>query len=241
MPRSDARPLPTASCRSLVGSAFKYIGVQPLLDAVVAYLPSPADVPPAKGTDPDTGETVLVRADDAEPFRGLVFKLSTDALGRRQVFVRVYSGRVEPGDTVLNSVTGRRERISRISQVQADREVPVEAAMSGDIVVIAGLKDVITGHTLCSEEAPVFMAPPTFPAPVVTMAIEPKTREDQERLGLALQRTAEDDPTFRYFTDTGNGADDHRRYGRIALGGYSRTNGHPVQGGDELRCASHCL
>jgi elongation factor G len=187
------------------GSAFKYIGVQPLLDAIVDYLPSPSDLPPTQGTNPDTGEVVDVIASDEEPFRALVFKLSTDEFSRRQVFIRVYSGQLHSGDTVLNTVTGRRERISRISQVQADKEVALEAAFAGDIVVVAGLKDVVTGHTLSAEEAPVFMAPPTFPAPVVSMAIEPKTREDQERLGLALQRTAEDDPTFRYFTDQDTG------------------------------------
>ena len=187
------------------GSAFKYIGVQPLLDAVVAYLPSPIDVPPAKGTNPDTGESVDVIASDEEPFRGLVFKLSTDEFSRRQVFVRIYSGQLHAGDAVLNTVTGRHERISRISQLQADKEIALEAAFAGDIVVVAGLKDVVTGHTLSAEDAPVFMAPPTFPDPVVSMAVEPKTREDQERLGLALQRTAEDDPTFRYFTDQETG------------------------------------
>ena len=187
------------------GSAFKYVGVQPLLDAVVAYLPSPVDLPPAQGTNPDTGEKVAVVASDEEPFRALVFKLSTDEFSRRQVFVRIYSGQLRPGDTVLNTVTGRHERISRISQIQADKELALDAAFAGDIVVVAGLKDVVTGHTLSAEEAPVFMAPPTFPDPVVSMAIEPKTREDQERLGLALQRTAEDDPTFRYFTDPDTG------------------------------------
>jgi elongation factor G len=187
------------------GSAFKYVGVQPLLDAVVDYLPSPIDVPPAQGTNPDTGETVEVLASDDEPFRGLVFKLSTDEFSRRQIFVRVYSGTLHAGDTVLNAVTGRRERINRLSQIQADKEVPLDAAYAGDIVVVAGPKDVVTGHTLCAEDAPVFLAPPTFPDPVVSMAIEPRTREDQERLGLALQRTAEDDPTFRYFTDPDTG------------------------------------
>jgi len=183
------------------GSAFKYIGVQPLLDAVIAYLPSPVELPPAKGTNPDTGEIVDVVASDAEPFRALVFKLSTDEFSRRQVFVRIYSGQLHAGDTVLNTVTGRRERVSRLSQIQADKEIALETGFAGDIVVVAGLKDVVTGHTLSAEDAPVFMAPPTFPDPVVSMAIEPRTREDQERLGLALQRTAEDDPTFRYFTD----------------------------------------
>jgi len=187
------------------GSAFKYIGVQPLLDAVVTYLPSPEDVPPARGTNPDTGEAVDVIASDEEPFRALVFKLSTDEFSHRQVFVRIYSGQLHAGDTVLNTVTGRHERINRISQLQADKEIALEAAFAGDIVVVAGPKDVVTGHTLCAEDAPVFMAPPTFPDPVVSMAIEPKTREDQERLGLALQRMAEDDPTFRYFTDQETG------------------------------------
>ena len=187
------------------GSAFKHIGVQPLLDAVVAYLPSPADLPPAKGTNPDTGEIVDVVASDAEPFRALVFKLSTDEFSRRQVFVRIYSGQLHAGDTVLNTVTGRRERVSRLSQIQADKEIALETGFAGDIVVVAGLKDVVTGHTLSAEDAPVFMAPPTFPDPVVSMAIEPRTREDQERLGLALQCTAEDDPTFRYFTDKETG------------------------------------
>ena len=187
------------------GSAFKYVGVQPLLDAVVDYLPSPVDVPLAKGTHPDTGEAVDVVAGDDEPFRALVFKLSTDEFSRRQVFVRIYSGRLHAGDTVLNTVTGRRERISRISQIQADKEIALETAFAGDIVVVAGLRDVVTGHTLSAEDAPVFLAPPTFPDPVISMALEPKTREDQERLGLALQRTAEDDPTFRYFTDPETG------------------------------------
>ena len=122
------------------GSAFKYVGVQPLLDAVVAYLPSPVDVPPAKGTNPETGETIDVIASDEEPFRALVFKLSTDEFSRRQVFVRIYSGRLHAGDAVLNTVTGRTERISRISQIQADKEIGLEAAFAGDIVVVTGLK-----------------------------------------------------------------------------------------------------
>lgn len=179
------------------GSAFKYVGVQALLDAVVDYLPSPIDLPPAIGTDPDTGESIAVRTGDEEPFRALVFKLSTDEFSRRRVFVRVYSGVLRPGDTVLNTVTGRRERISRVSEVRADKETAIEAAFAGDIAVVAGLKEVVTGHTLCTESAPVLLAPPTFPPPVVSMAIEPETRTDQERLGFVLQRLAEDDPTFR--------------------------------------------
>jgi len=187
------------------GSAFKYVGVQALLDAVVDYLPSPVDLPPAMGTDPDTGEAIVVHAGDEEPFRALVFKLSTDEFSRRRVFVRVYSGVLRPGDTVLNTVTGRRERISRVSEVRADQETALEAAFAGDIAVVAGLKDVVTGHTLCVERAPVLLAPPTFPPPVVSMAIEPETRSDQERLGFVLQRLAEDDPTFRVSSDPETG------------------------------------
>jgi elongation factor G len=187
------------------GSAFKFVGIQPLLDAVLDYLPSPIDLPPAIGADVDTNEPIEVIASDEEPFSALVFKLSTDEFSRRQVFARIYSGKLRPGDTVLNSVTGRRERISRVSQVHADKDITLDAAFAGDIVVVTGLKEVVTGHTLCAENAPLFLAPPTFPPPVVSMAIEPKTREDLERLGIALQRTAEDDPTFRYYTDSETG------------------------------------
>jgi elongation factor G len=187
------------------GSAFKYIGVQPLLDAVVDYLPSPIDLPSAVGTNPDTGASVIIHASDDEPLRALIFKLSTDESSRRHVFVRIYSGVLRPGDFVLNTVTGRRERISRVSEIRADKEIALEAIFAGDIAVVAGLKEVATGHTLCAESAPVLMEPPSFPAPVVSMAIEPETREDQERLGFALQRLAEDDPTFRVQTDPETG------------------------------------
>lgn len=187
------------------GSAFKYVGVQALLDAVVDYLPSPIDLPPALGTHPDTGESIAVTAGDDEPFRALVFKLSTDEFSRRRVFVRVYSGVLRPGDTVLNTVTGRRERISRVSEVRADKETAIEAAFAGDISVVAGLKEVVTGHTLCAESAPVLLAPPSFPPPVVSLAIEPETRSDQERLGFVLQRLAEDDPTFQVSSDPETG------------------------------------
>jgi elongation factor G len=187
------------------GSAFKYIGVQALLDAVVDYLPSPIDLPAARGTDPDTGAGIAIPARDDEPLRALVFKLSTDESSRRRVFVRVYSGVLHPGDTVLNTVTGRSERISRVSEIRADDETSIDAAFAGDIAVVAGLKEVATGHTLCAENAPALLEPPTFPAPVVSMAIEPETRADQERMGFVLQRLAEDDPTFRVRTDPETG------------------------------------
>jgi elongation factor G len=182
------------------GSAFKYIGVQALLDAVVDYLPSPADLPPTRGIDPDTEAQVEVAALDDAPLRALVFKLSTDEFSRRRVFVRIYAGVLRPGDTVLNTVTGRRERISRVSEIHADLERPILAAFAGDIAVVGGLKDVATGHTLSDEDAPVLLEPPRFPEPVVSMAIEPETREDQERMGFVLQQLAADDPTFRVST-----------------------------------------
>jgi elongation factor G len=187
------------------GSAFKYVGVQALLDAVIDYLPSPIDLPPAAGTNPDNGEPIAVPAGDDEPLRALVFKLSTDEFSRRHVFVRIYSGVLHPGDIVLNTVTGRRERISRVSEIRADKETAIEAAFAGDIAVVAGLKDVATGHTLCAEDAPVLLEPPSFPVPVVSMAIEPETRADQERMGFVLQRLAEDDPTFKVRTDPETG------------------------------------
>jgi elongation factor G len=187
------------------GSAFKYIGVQALLDAVIDYLPGPDDLPPAIGTEPESGEPIVIRAADDEPLRALVFKLSTDEFSRRRVFVRVYSGVLRPGDTVLNTVTGRRERISRVSEIRADKETALEAIFAGDIAVVAGLKEVATGHTLCAESAPVLLEAPVFPAPVVSMAIEPASRQDQERLGFVLQRLAEDDPTFRVQTNPETG------------------------------------
>jgi len=187
------------------GSAFKYIGVQALLDSVLDYLPGPDDLPPAHGTEPDTSEDILVRPEDDAPLRALVFKLSTDEAMRRRVFVRVYSGTLRPGDSVLNAVTGRRERVSRVSEIRADKETALPAIFAGDIAVVGGLKEVATGHTLCSESEPVLLEAPVFPTPVVSMAIEPETREDQERLGFVLQRLAEDDPTFRVSTNPETG------------------------------------
>ncbi len=187
------------------GSAFKYVGVPPLLDAVIDYLPSPIDLPPPSGLDPETGEAMPIPAGDDEPLRALVFKLSTDESSRRRVFVRIYSGALRTGSWVYNSVTQRRERISRVSEIQADREIAIDAAYAGDIAVIAGLSEVATGHTLCALESPLLLEPPSFPEPVVSMAIEPATRADQERLGFVLQRLAEDDPTFKVTVDSETG------------------------------------
>lgn len=184
------------------GSAFKYVGVQGLIDAVADYLPGPADVPPASGHDENGND---VSAGPGDPFCALAFKLWTDAFNRKLTFIRVYSGSVSQGDTILNVTTGRRERVSRLVKVQADKQVDIEGCSAGDIAAVVGLKEIGTGHTLCSQERPILLEPPSFPEPVVSMAIEPKTRLDQERLGFALQRLMDEDPTFHVFTDKETG------------------------------------
>ena len=187
------------------GSAFKNVGVPALLDAVVAYLPSPVDKPAARGERPGSGESVMLTADPQGPACALAFKLVSDRHKGRVVFVRVYSGCLRPGDALLNPRTGKRERITRLLQLQADKEHALEVCTAGDIAAVVGLKDVRTGDTLCEEDAPVFLEPPSFPEPVVSMAIEPKTRADQEKLGAALSRLADEDPTFHVSTDAETG------------------------------------
>jgi elongation factor G len=189
----------------LGGSAFKNVGVPALLDAVVDYLPSPLDRPPARGQQSESGEPVRLPADPQGPACALAFKLWSDRHKGRVVFVRVYSGSLRPGDALLNPRTGKRERVGRLLQLQADKERELEACAAGDIVALVGLKDVRTGDTLCEEGCPVFLEPPSFPEPVVSMAIEPKTRADQEKLGAALSRLADEDPTFRVSADAETG------------------------------------
>src|SRR6478736_5918337 len=187
------------------GSAFKNKGVQYLLDAVIDYLPSPLDIPPAKGQDPDTAAPMDAIPDDNAKFCSLAFKLWSDPFVGKLVFFRVYSGKLSKGDTVYNPRTNKRERISRIIQIQADKREDVDTCYSGDIAAIVGIKNVTTGDTLCDEDHPIFLIPPSFPDPVISMSIEPKTKLDQEKMGIALQRLAEEDPTFRVKTheDTG--------------------------------------
>ncbi len=187
------------------GSAFKNKGVQYLVDAVVDYLPSPLDIPPAKGMDPDTHVPIEVITDDSATFCSLAFKLWSDPFVGKLVFFRVYSGKLSKGDTVYNPRTNKRERISRLIQIQADKREDIDTCYSGDIAAIVGIKNITTGDTLCDEDHPVLLEPPSFPDPVISMAIEPKTKIDQEKMGIALQRLAEEDPTFRVFTheDTG--------------------------------------
>jgi elongation factor G len=187
------------------GSAFKNKGVQYLVDAVIDYLPSPLDIPPAKGIDPDTHEEKLAPTDDNADFCSLAFKLWSDPFVGKLVFFRVYSGKLSKGDTVYNPRTNKRERISRLIQIQADKREDVDICYSGDIAAIVGIKNITTGDTLCDESAQILLEPPSFPEPVISMAIEPKTKLDQEKMGIALQRLSEEDPTFRVFTheDTG--------------------------------------
>src|SRR5438105_9456266 len=187
------------------GSAFKNKGVQYLVDAVIDYLPSPLDIPPAKGMEPDTHEPMEAPTDDNGNFCSLAFKLWSDPFVGKLVFFRVYSGTLSKGDTVYNPRTNKRERISRLIQIQADKREDIETFYSGDIAAIVGIKNITTGDTLCDEDFPILLEPPSFPDPVISMAIEPKTKQDQEKMGIALQRLSEEDPTFKVYTheDTG--------------------------------------
>src|SRR5450432_4537597 len=187
------------------GSAFKNKGVQYLVDAVIDYLPGPLDIPPAKGMEPDTHEPMEAETDDNGTFCSLAFKLWSDPFVGKLVFFRVYSGSLSKGDTVYNPRTNKRERISRLIQIQADKREDIDTCYSGDIAAIVGIKNITTGDTLCDEDHPILLEPPSFPDPVISMAIEPKTKVDQEKMGVALQRLSEEDPTFKVFTheDTG--------------------------------------
>ncbi|MBV8819533.1 MAG: elongation factor G, partial [Acidobacteriaceae bacterium] len=187
------------------GSAFKNKGVQYLVDAVIDYLPSPLDIPPAKGLDPDTQESKEAVTNDSGKFCSLAFKLWSDPFVGKLVFFRVYSGKLSKGDTVYNPRTSKRERISRLIQIQADKREDIDTCYSGDIAAIVGIKNITTGDTLCDEDFPILLEPPSFPDPVISMAIEPKTKLDQEKMANALQRLAEEDPTFRVYTNEDTG------------------------------------
>lgn len=189
----------------LCGSAFKNKGVQPLLDAVVRYLPSPLDVPSISGTDPDDEEKILQRpADDGAPFAALAFKIISDPHGVLS-FIRVYSGRIDSGATVLNPRTGKTSRLGRIVKMHANKREEVEFIETGDIAAVVGLKDVHTGDTLCAENAPIVLESIEFPEPVISVAIEPKTKADQDKLGSALSKIAQEDPSFRLKSDEETG------------------------------------
>ena len=183
------------------GSAYKNKGIQMLLDAVIDYLPSPLDVPPVKGTDPKTGEEITRKASDKEPLAALAFKIMADPFVGKLAYFRVYSGIMEQGTYVLNSTKGKKERVGRLLQMHANHRKEIDVAYTGDIAAAVGFKDVTTGDTLCSEDQPIILEKMEFPDPVISVAVEPKTKADQEKMGIALQRLAEEDPTFRVHTD----------------------------------------
>src|SRR5580693_5527472 len=188
----------------LAGSAFKNKGIQPLLDAVVDFLPSPLDVPPVEGTTADD-EVELRRASDDDPFSALAFKIMSDPFVGHVTFIRVYSGVLKSGSYVLNSGKNSRERISRLLQMHANKREEIDEIYAGDICACVGLKSVNTGDTLCDEAKPIILENIDFPAPVISVAIEPKTKADQDKLGVALQRLAQEDPTFRVSTEPDTG------------------------------------
>lgn len=187
------------------GSAYKNKGVPMLLDAVVAYMPSPLDIPAIKGVDPDTDEEMERHSDDKEPFSALAFKIMTDPYVGKLAFFRVYSGVIESGSYVLNSTKNKRERIGRILQMHANTREEITHVYAGDIAAAVGLKDTTTGDTLCDPENAVILESMVFPEPVINVAIEPKTKAGQEKMGIALQKLAEEDPTFRTYTDQETG------------------------------------
>ncbi len=190
----------------LGGSAFKNKGVQPLLDAVVDYLPSPLDVEPASGESPDDPEAITeLPANDNGPFCSLAFKLWTDPHAGKLVFFRVYSGQISKGDVIYNPRTRRKERVNRIMMMQADEPKNVTTVYAGDIAALVGIRNITTGDTLCDRDLDVCLEPPTFPEPVISMAIEPNTKADQEKMSLGLQALSEEDPTFRVYTDEETG------------------------------------
>ncbi|WP_092403112.1 MULTISPECIES: elongation factor G [Candidatus Ichthyocystis] len=188
----------------LCGSAFKNKGVQAMLDAILDYLPSPVDIPPVQGVD-DNGEAVTRESSDEAPFSALAFKIMTDPYVGQLTFFRVYSGVMTSGDTVLNPIKGRKERIGRILQMHADQREEIKKVFSGDIAAAVGLKDCITGETLCSQDHPVTLERMEFPDPVIHVAVEPKTKNDQEKMGIALGRLAQEDPSFVVRTDAESG------------------------------------
>jgi elongation factor G len=185
----------------LCGSAFKNKGVQPLLDAVVDYLPSPLDIPPVKGIDPDDESFIERKAEDNEPFAALVFKIMTDPFVGQLAFFRVYSGHVDSGTSVANTTKGNSERIGRLLKMHANKREEIKEVWAGDIGAAVGLRNVTTGDTICDKDHPIVLETMTFPEPVIAVAIEPKTKADQEKMGVALAKLMQEDPTFKVHTD----------------------------------------
>ena len=189
----------------LCGSAFKKKGVQPLVDAIVDYLPGPLDVPGAQGVELDTDKVVHIETSDSNKFCSLAFKLWTDVYAGKLVFFRVYSGQLKKGDVIYNPRTRKRDRVSRLMIIQGSERKDIDRVYAGDIAALVGLRNITTGDTLCDEDYDVTLEPPTFPEPVISMAVEPKTRADRDKMSEGLQRLAEEDPTFRCFTNEETG------------------------------------
>src|SRR5262249_38534024 len=198
--RTEEAPFVPVIC----GTAFKNKGVQPLLDAVVDYLPSPLDIPAVTGTDPDSRDedTIIERkAADDEPFSALAFKIMTDPFVGQLTFFRVYSGTLSAGSSVLNATKNKTERIGRLLKMHANKREEIKDVYAGDIAAAVGLKSVTTGDTICDENKQILLEAMDFPEPVIAVAIEPKTKADQEKMGVALNKLAQEDPTFRIHTD----------------------------------------
>jgi elongation factor G len=190
----------------ICGTAFKNKGIQPMLDAVVDFLPSPLDIPPIKGLNPDKPDQEIIRhSDDKEPFCGLAFKIMTDPFVGQLTFVRIYSGGLKTGDSVLNSGKTKTERIGRLLKMHANKREEISEIWAGDICACVGLRNVTTGDTICDEKHPITLENIEFPAPVISVAVEPKTKSDQEKMGVALHKLAQEDPTFRVHTDEDSG------------------------------------
>ncbi len=189
----------------LCGASFKNKGIQRLLDAVISFLPSPLDKGDIHGTNPDSGDEIIRKPLISEPFCGLAFKIATDPFVGRLAFVRVYSGKVDSGSYIFNTRTGKKERISRLYQMHANKQNPIEFCEAGDICAVVGFKDLRTGDTICDEKHPIALESMTFPEPVIGLAIEPKTQKDLDKLGIALGKLSEEDPTFRVKTDPDSG------------------------------------
>ncbi|MBQ9365290.1 MAG: elongation factor G [Schwartzia sp.] len=192
-------------CPVTCGSSYRNKGVQPMIDAVVDYMPAPTDIPPIKGVNPDSGEEDNRPSSDSEPFSALAFKIMADPYVGKLAFFRVYSGTLDAGSYVYNSTKNKKERLGRILQMHANHRAEIQKVYSGDIAAAVGLKDTTTGDTLCDENHPIILESMVFPDPVISVAVEPKTKDDQEKMAIALQRLAEEDPTFRVHTDAETG------------------------------------
>jgi elongation factor G len=189
----------------ICGTAFKNKGVQPLLDSVVDFLPSPLDIPPVEGINPETEKPELRKAEDKEPFSALAFKIMTDPFVGQLTFIRVYSGQLKTGDSVYNTGKRKTERIGRLLKMHANKREEISEILAGDICACVGLRNVTTGDTICDEKHPIFLESIELPAPVISVAVEPKTKGDQEKMGIALSKLAQEDPTFKVHTDPDSG------------------------------------